>query len=56
MIFFDGQTPDIQVAGHSFPAKNFMPCFYTFSGVLIMATGYLINRIVARKTHPQQQR
>ena len=55
LVFFSGQAPDIQVAGHSFPAKSFMPCFYISVGVLIMATGYLINRITARKTCPQQQ-
>lgn len=55
LVFFTEPTPDIQVAGLSFPAKNFMTCFYTFFGVLIMATGYLINRITARKTCPQQQ-
>ena len=45
LVFFSGPAPDIQVAGHTFPAKNFMTCFYTFFSVLIMATGYLINRI-----------
>ena len=56
LVFISGQAPDIQVAGHSFPAKNFKTCFYTFFGVLIMSTGYLINRIAARQTRPQQQR
>ncbi len=49
LVFFSGEAPDIQVAGHSIPAKNFMTGFYCFFGVLIMVTGYLINRIAARK-------
>ena len=55
LAFFSGPAPDIQVAGHSFPAKVFMTCFYTFFGVLIIAMGYLINRIVTRKSRQQQQ-
>ena len=42
-VFFPGEARDIQVAGHSFPANIFMPCFYSLLGVLIMATGYFIN-------------
>ena len=55
LAFFSGPAPDIQVAGHSFPVKVFMTCFYTFFGVLIIAMGYLINRIVTRKSRQQQQ-
>ena len=53
LVFFTGEAPNIQVAGHSFPAKSFMPCFYVIFGVLIMLTGYLINRLVTRKTRRQ---
>ena len=44
-VFFPGEARDIQVAGRSIPAKIFMPCFYSLLGVLIMATGYFINRL-----------
>ena len=53
LIFYSGEAPDIQVAGHSFPAKNFMPCFYVIFGVLILSSGYLINRIATRKARRQ---
>ena len=55
LVFFSGQDSEIQVAGHSFPAKNFMTCFYTFFGVLIMSSGYLINRIATRKARRGQK-
>ena len=55
LVFYLGLTRDVQVAGYTLPAKFFMPGFYIFSGVLIMAVGYLINRITTRKTRPQQQ-
>ncbi len=56
LVFFTEPTPDIQVAGLSFPAKNFMIGFYVLSGTLILGTGYLINRIATRKARRQQQR
>ena len=55
LVFFSGQDSEIQVAGHSFPAKNFMTCFYTFFGVLIMSSGYLINHIATRKARRGQK-
>ena len=54
LVFYFGLTRDVQVAGYTLPAKFFMPGFYTFFGVLIMATGYLINRIASRKARQQQ--
>lgn len=54
MIFFTGEAPDIQVAGYTFPAKNFMTCFYVIIGTLILSTGYLINRLATRKARRQQ--
>ncbi len=53
LVFVSGEAPDIQVAGHSFPAKKFMPCFYVIFGVLILSSGYLINRIATRKARRQ---
>lgn len=54
LIFFTGEAPDIQVAGYTFPAKNFMTCFYVIIGTLILSTGYLINRLATRKARRQQ--
>ncbi len=54
LIFFSGEAPDIQVAGYTFPAKNFMPCFYVIIGTLVLSTGYLINRLVTPKAQRQQ--
>ena len=54
LIFFSGEAPDIQVAGYTFPAKNFMPCFYVIIGTLVLSTGYLINRLVTPKARRQQ--
>ena len=48
LVFYSGEAPDIQVAGHSFPAESFMTNFYCVFGVLILGTGYLINRIAMR--------
>lgn len=56
LVFFSGPAPDIQVAGHSFPAYNFMTCFYIFFGALFFVTGYLINHIATRKARRQQRR
>ena len=57
VVFYSGPAPDIQVAqGYVFPAKSFMTCLYIFFGVLIMVTGYLINRLATRKARQQQQR
>lgn len=53
LLFFSGETSVIQVAGHSFPAKSFMTCFYVLSGVLILLAGYLLNRITTRKARQQ---
>jgi sorbitol-specific phosphotransferase system component IIC len=53
-FFFTGEAPDIQVAGYTFPAKNFMTCFYVIIGTLILSTGYLINRLATRKARRQQ--
>ncbi len=39
LVFFSGPAPDIQVAGHSFPAYNFMICFYIFFGALFFCHG-----------------
>ena len=56
-VFFSGPTRDIQVMGFNLPAKSFMTGFYIFTGVLILSTGYLINRLVnhfvTRKTRRQ---
>lgn len=52
-IFFTGEAPDIQVAGYTFPAKNFMTYFYVIIGTLILSTGYLINRLATRKARRQ---
>lgn len=56
-VFFSGPTRDIQVIGFNLPAKSFMTGFYIFTGVLILSTGYLINRLVnhyvTRKTRRQ---
>jgi hypothetical protein len=56
-VFFSGSTRDIQVMGYTLPAKSFMTGFYIFTGVLILSTGYLINRLVnhfvTRKTRRQ---
>ena len=56
-VFFSGPTRDIQVMEYTLPAKSFMTGFYIFTGVLILSTGYLINRLVnhfvTRKTRRQ---
>ena len=57
LIFYSGPTRDIQVMGYTLPAESFMTCLYIFTGVLILSTGYLINRLVnhfvTRKTRRQ---
>ena len=54
LAFYLGLTRDIHLAEYTLPAKIFMPSFYVFFGVLILLTGYLINRIATRKTRLQQ--
>ena len=54
LAFYLGLTRDVQIAEYTLPAKSFMPGFYIFFGVLIIAVGYLINRIVTRKFRRQQ--
>ena len=54
LAFYLGLTRDIHIAEYTLPAKIFMPSFYVFFGVLILLTGYLINRIATRKVRRQQ--
>ena len=53
LIFYSETSQEIQVMGYTLPAGSFMTCFYSIFGVLIMATGYLINRIATRKARRQ---
>ena len=53
VAFFMGITPDIEVQGLKLPAKNFMVSLHFILGVLVMGTGYLINRIATRKARRQ---
>ena len=52
-VFYSGSSRDIHVMGYTFPAGSFMTCFYVIFGVLILSSGYLINRIATRKARRQ---